>query len=99
MSKETRESSALTQEDVSRLRQTATDAVNDMDFTGAGQASEAKSSLKKLVQHLQGEGGEQIDGILNSSRTFISSRPIFCVSLALAVGLLIGLSRDRNSRD
>jgi ElaB/YqjD/DUF883 family membrane-anchored ribosome-binding protein len=100
MSKEPRDSSpSLTQEDVSRLRQTATDAVNDMDFTGAARASEAKSPLKELVQHFQGEGSEKFQGILNTSRDFISKRPLFCVGAALAVGILIGLSRRDRSRN
>jgi len=99
MSKETPDSSSLTHEDVSRLRQTATDAVNDMDFTGAAQSSEAKSPLKKLVQHLHGEGSEKIEGILSTSREFISQRPLICVGAALAVGILIGLSGRGRSRN
>jgi len=94
-----------TQQDVSNLKQTATDAVNDLGSTASVHASKAKSQVKDLVSHFQEEGGEQLDqvkvkllDVVNSARDYASERPLACIGVALAVGFLIGLSRRASSR-
>src|SRR5579863_8705161 len=89
-----------TQEDVANLKQTATDAVNDLGSTVSVHASKAKSQVKDLVGHFQDEGGEQLYrakgnllDVVNSARAYASERPLACIGVALAVGFLFGLSR------
>lgn len=93
-----------TRQDISNLKQTATDAVNDLGSTAAVHAAKAKGQLKDLAGHVQEEGGEQLDqargkftDVLESAKAYASERPLACVGAALAVGFLIGLSR-RSSR-
>ena len=101
-----RSSFPATQQDVSTLKQTATDAVNDLGSTVSVHASKAKSQIKDLVGHFQDEGSEQLDqakgkllNVVNSARDYASERPLVCIGVALAVGFLIGLSRRVSSRD
>ena len=101
-----RSSFPATQQDVSNLKQTATDAVNDLGSTASVHASKAKSQIKDLVGHFQDEGSEQLDqakgkllDVVNSARDYASERPLVCIGVALAVGFLIGLSRRASSRD
>src|SRR5471030_867877 len=106
MSNQTRTSSfPATQQDVSNLKQTATDAVNDLSSTASVHAAKAKSQLKELAGHAQEEGSEQLDQVkgnlsdlVNSARDYASERPLACIGTALAVGFLIGLSRCGSSR-
>ena len=100
-----RSSFPATEQDVANLRQTATDAANDLGSTALVHASKAKSQVKDLVGHFQDEGGEQLDqvkgkllDVVNSARDYASERPIVCIGVALAVGFLIGLSRRTSSR-
>ena len=94
-----------TQQDVSNLKQTATDAVNDLSSTASVHASKARSQVKDLVGHFQDEGEEHLDrakgkllDVVNSARDYASERPLMCIGVALAVGFLFGLSRRSNSR-
>ena len=94
-----------TQQDVANLRQTATDAVNDLGSTVSVHASKAKSQVKDLAGHFQDEGGEKLDqakgklvDVVNSVRDYASERPLVCIGVALAVGFLIGLNRRVSPR-
>jgi len=106
MNNETHRSSfPATQQEVANLKQTATDAVNDLGSTASVHASKAKGQIQDLVGHLQDEGGEQLDqakgkllDVVNSARAYVVERPLACVGVALAVGFLMGLSRRSNSR-
>ncbi len=89
-----------TRQDVSRLKQTATDAVNDLSSTAAVHASRAKGQLRDLAGHVQEEGGEQLDQVrgkfsdlVSTARDFAVERPLACIGVALAVGFLFGFSR------
>jgi ElaB/YqjD/DUF883 family membrane-anchored ribosome-binding protein len=100
-----RSSFPATQQEVANLKQTATDAVNDLGSTASVHASKAKSQIKDLVGHFQDEGGEQLDqakgkllDVVNSARAYASERPLVCIGVALAVGFLMGLSRRGRSR-
>lgn len=91
-----------TQQDVSNLKQTATDAVNDLGNTASVHAHKAKGQVRDLVGHLQDEGGEQLDqakgrlgDVVNSARDYAAERPLACIGIALAVGFLFGLSRRK----
>lgn len=91
-------------QDVSRLKQTATDAVSDLSSTAAVHASRAKGQLRDLAGHVQEEGSEHLDQVrgrvsdlVDSAREFATARPLACVGVALAIGFLFGLSR-RSSR-
>src|ERR1700733_3023527 len=107
MSNESRTTSfPSTQQDISNLRQTATDAVSDLGSTAAVHASKAKGQLRDLAGHVQEEGGEQLDqvkgklcDVLNSAKAFASERPLACIGAALAIGFLIVLSLRGSSRD
>jgi ElaB/YqjD/DUF883 family membrane-anchored ribosome-binding protein len=105
MSNETlRTTFPATQQDISNLKQTATDAVNDLSSTAVTHASKAKGQLKELAGHVQEEGGEhlkQVQGsladVLESAREYASERPFVCIGVAFVLGLLFGVSR-RGSR-
>jgi len=107
MSNETRSTSfPATQQDVSRLKQTATDAVNDLSSTVSVHAAKAKSQLNELAGHVREESGEQIDQVkgklsdlINLARDYASERPLTCIGFALAFGFLIGLTRRGSSRE
>jgi ElaB/YqjD/DUF883 family membrane-anchored ribosome-binding protein len=100
-----RPSFPATQQDVSNLKQTATDAMNDLGSTASVHAFKARNQVKDLVGHLQDEGGEQLNqakkkllNVVDSARDYASERPLVCIGVALAVGFLIGLSRRVRSR-
>ena len=100
MNETSRPSFPATQQDVSNLKQTATDAMNDLGSTASVHASKARNQVKDLVGHLQDEGGEQLNqtkaklwDAVDLARDFASERPFACIGVALAVGFLIGLGR------
>ncbi len=101
MSNQSRSSSfPATQQDVSDLKQTATDAVNDLGSTALVHASKAKSQLKDLAAHAREEGSEQLNQVKGKFSDFVetagnyaSERPFVCIGAALAVGFLFGLTR------
>ena len=87
-------------QDLSNLRQTATDAVNDLGSTAAVHASKAKDQFRDFAGHVQEEGGQQIDqakeklgDVVTSLRDYATARPLACIGAALAVGFLFGLTR------
>ena len=89
-----------TLQDVSHLKQTATDAASDLSSTASDHASKAKKQLKSLAGHFQEEGAEQLDqvrgklsDVFDSAQEYASRRPLACIGVALAVGFLVGLSR------
>jgi ElaB/YqjD/DUF883 family membrane-anchored ribosome-binding protein len=89
-------------QNVSDLKTTAVDAAKDLKSTAAGHAEKAKGQLRDLATHAQAEGTEhlnqvrgQFDDMAQSARTYISSRPLASVGIAVAVGFLFGLSRRR----
>jgi len=106
MNNETRHSSfPATQQEITNLKQTATDAVNDLGSTASVHASKATGQIKDLVGHFQDEGSEQIDqakgkllDVVNSARAYASEHPLACIGVAFAVGFLMGLSRRSSSR-
>jgi ElaB/YqjD/DUF883 family membrane-anchored ribosome-binding protein len=92
------------QEDISKLKQTATDALNDLSSTATVHASKVKGQVKDLAGHVQEEGSQHIDQIKNKlsdfaylARDFASERPLTVVGVALVVGFLFGISRRRRS--
>jgi ElaB/YqjD/DUF883 family membrane-anchored ribosome-binding protein len=91
-----------TQRDVSRLRQSATDAVNDFSTTATNHAGKVGGQLRDLAGHLQEEGGNnfsrargKVFDLIGAVQDFTTERPLVCIGAALAVGFLIGLSRRR----
>ena len=90
------------QRDVSRLRQSATDAVNDFSSSATSHAHQVGGHLQDLADHLQEEGSTNFNrakgtlaDLVGAARDFAGERPLVCVGTALAIGLLIGLSRRR----
>ena len=93
-----------TQKDVSRLRQSATDAVNDFSSTALTHANKVGGQLHDLADHLQKEGRNNFDrargkvtDIVRTGGDFARENPVTCIGIALAVGFLIGLSRRRSA--
>jgi len=87
-------------QDLTNLRQTATDAVNDLGSTASVHASKAKGQLRDFAGHVQEEGGYQVDqakeklgDVVSSLRDYASARPLACIGMALAFGFLFGLTR------
>jgi ElaB/YqjD/DUF883 family membrane-anchored ribosome-binding protein len=82
---------------VSELKSTAV-----LSSTAVGHAQKAKGQLRDLADHAQEEGTEQlkqvrgqVDDFADSTRDYISARPLAAVGVALLVGFLFGLSRRR----
>ncbi len=95
-----------TQQDVSRLRQSATDAVNDFGSTAVTHASKVKGQLHDLAEHARDESSQQLNQVrtrvaelVDTVTDFASERPLICIGAALAVGFLIGLSRRRRVQE
>ena len=91
-----------TQRDVSRLKQSATDAVNDFSSTAHTHANKVGGQLRDLAGHLQEEGGSNYNrartkfvDLVSVAQDFAAERPLVCIGAALAIGILIGLSRRR----
>ncbi len=92
------------QEDISKLKQTATDALNDLGSTAAVHASKVKGQARELAGHLRDEGSDQLDqfrgkvsDLVFIARDYAVERPFTCLGVALAVGFLIGASRRRRA--
>jgi ElaB/YqjD/DUF883 family membrane-anchored ribosome-binding protein len=92
------------QRDVSRLRQSATDAVNDFSTSAVSHANKVGGQLVDLADHLHREGrshferakGKAFD-LARTGGTFARENPLACIGVALALGVLIGLSCRRAS--
>jgi ElaB/YqjD/DUF883 family membrane-anchored ribosome-binding protein len=87
---------------VSDLKETAVDAARDLKSTAAGHVDKAKGQFRDLAGHAQAEGTEhlnqvrgQLGEVTDSARAYIASRPLAAVGVALAIGVVIGLSRRR----
>ncbi len=94
-----------TQEDISKLKQTATDALNDLGSTAAVHASKVRGQARELAGHLREEGADQLHQVRGKigdlvflARDYAVERPLVCIGVALAVCFLIGVSRRRSSR-
>ena len=95
-----------TQQDISQLKKTATDAAADLSSTAAAHASKAKGQLKDLAGHVQEEGSQQFDEMKEKFGTlaatavdYVVQRPVTCIGVALFVGFIFGLSRRRRVRE
>jgi ElaB/YqjD/DUF883 family membrane-anchored ribosome-binding protein len=95
-----------TQQDVSRLRQSATDAVNDFGSTAATHATKVGGQLQDLAEHARDESRQRLNQVrarvsdmVNTAVDFASDRPLVCIAAALAVGFLIGRSRRRRVQE
>lgn len=95
-----------TQKDVSRLRQSATDAVNDFSTSAVTHANKVGGQLVDLADHIQSEGRTHLSRAkgkaLNYARTgreLVREHPMACIGIALAVGLFIGWTRSRRSAE
>jgi ElaB/YqjD/DUF883 family membrane-anchored ribosome-binding protein len=87
---------------VDNLKTTAIDAAKDLRSTAAGHAEKAKGQLRELASHAQTEGTEQLqqvrvqlEDVTESVRSYISARPLAAVGVALAAGIIFGLSQRR----
>ena len=87
---------------VSDLKSTAVDAAKDLSSTAAGHVEKAKGQIRDLTSHAKEEGTEhikqvrgQLDDVTDSARSYIASRPLAAVGVALAIGFFLGLSRRR----
>jgi ElaB/YqjD/DUF883 family membrane-anchored ribosome-binding protein len=93
-----------TQRDVSRLQQSATDAVNDFSSTATSHAGKIGGQARDLADHFQEEGtthfrrakGKLVD-LVTVANDFAHDRPLVCIVGALVIGIFIGLSRRRRS--
>ncbi len=92
------------QKDVTRLRQSATDAVSDLSGTAYTHVNKVGGQLRDLADHLQTEGkthlkrarGKFLD-LTKTGRDLAVEHPFACIGAALAIGIIIGWSRSRRS--
>ena len=94
-----------TQEDISQLKKTATDAVADLTSTVAAHAGKAQGQFRDLAGHVREEGSAQFNQVKEkfgnlaaSTAEYVAERPFTCIGVALFVGFLFGLSRRRRMR-
>ncbi len=95
-----------TQQDISNLKNTATDAAKDLGSTAAAHAAKAKDQARDLAKHAQEEGKEQVDqakvklcDLTNSARSYVSERPMASLGIAVAVGMVVGALFRGSSRN
>ena len=95
-----------TQKDVSRLRQSATDAVNDFSTSALTHANKVGGQLVDLADHLQTEGRThlhrakgKVADLARTGRDLVREHPLACIGVAVAVGILIGWSRRSSSSE
>ena len=91
-----------TQQDISQLKKTATDAVADLTSTAAVHASKAQGQIRDLAGHVRDEGNAQLaqvkerfGNLAAGAAEYVAERPFTCVGVALFVGFLVGISRRR----
>ena len=94
-----------TRRDVGQLKQTAVDAAKDLASTASTHANKAKGQVQDLASHAQNEAFDQYGqlkgkagDLLETARDYVLARPLTALGVALAVGIVFGLSR-RGSRD
>jgi ElaB/YqjD/DUF883 family membrane-anchored ribosome-binding protein len=72
-----------TRRDVGQLKQTAVDAAKDLASTASTHVNKARGQVQDLA---------------SAAREYVLARPLTCLGVALAAGILFGLTR-RGSRD
>ncbi len=94
------------QRDISRLRQTATDAASDLSSTIAVHSDKARGQIHDLAGHVHEESGQQLARIKERfndltvvTRDYVADNPLTCLAAAFGIGLLIGLSRRKRTRN
>lgn len=94
-----------TRRDVDNLKQTASDAAQDLASTAGAHVSKARGQVQDLAGHAKDEAYAQVDqmkgkvsDLASAAREYVLARPLASLGTALAVGFLLGLSR-RGSRD
>jgi len=94
-----------TQQDISELRKTATDAAADLTSTAAAHATKAQGQLRDLAGHVRDESSEQFaqakerfGNLAATAAEYVVQRPFTCIGVALFVGFLFGVSRRRRTR-
>lgn len=94
-----------TQEDISQLKKTATDAVADLTSTAAAHAGKAQGQFRDLAGHVRDEGSAQINqarekfgDLAASAAEYVAERPFTCIGVAFFVGFLFGIRRRRRMR-
>jgi len=90
------------QQDVINLKQTASDAVNDISSAASSHLGKASRQVNQLAKHVRKKGSEHfdqvkvsLDKVIESARDYAAEHPFRCIGAALTFGLLIGLSRRR----
>jgi len=94
-----------TQQDISQLKKTATDAVADLTSTAAAHATKAQGQIRDLAGHVRDESNQQLDQVKEkfgnlaaNAAEYVVQRPFTCIGVALLVGFVLGLSRRRHTR-
>jgi ElaB/YqjD/DUF883 family membrane-anchored ribosome-binding protein len=105
MPNDTTNSFPQTRNDVSNLKQTATDAAKDLASTATTHLSKARGQAQDLASHAKSEAYDQVGDLqgkvtdlTSAARDYVVARPLTCLGAALAVGFIFGLSR-RGSRE
>jgi len=94
-----------TQQDISQLKKTATDAVADLTSTAAAHATKAQGQIRDLAGHVRDESNQQLDQVKEkfgnlaaNAAEYVVQRPFTCIGVALLVGFVLRLSRRRHTR-
>jgi ElaB/YqjD/DUF883 family membrane-anchored ribosome-binding protein len=94
-----------TRRDVGQLKQTAVDAAKDLASTASTHVNKARGQVQDLASHAHDEAYDQVGqlkgkvgDLADAAREYVLARPLTCLGVALAAGILFGLTR-RGSRD
>lgn len=89
-----------TRQDISKLKDTAKQAAQDLRSTAAEHAEKTRGQLSDLATHAQQEGAQQVEqmkgqmsDLADAFREYASARPLATLGIAFAVGFLFGRSR------
>lgn len=93
-----------TKNDLSKIKNTAVEAAQDLGERAAVHAEKAKNEFGNLAKDAQEEGKKELENakvkltdIVSCAKNYVSERPLVVVGAALVIGFLMGNCRNRSS--
>lgn len=93
-----------TKNDLSKIKNTASEAAQDLGARAVTHAEKVKSELNTLAKDAQQEGKKELEhakvkltDIVSCAKNYVSERPLAMVGAALVIGFLMGNCRNRSS--
>lgn len=93
-----------TKNDISKIKNTASEAAQDLGERAVTHAEKAKSELSNLAKDAQEEGKKELEhakakftDIVSCAKNYVSERPLAVAGAALVIGFLMGNCRSRSN--